>query len=58
MIHSYAWCVRIRGSLFSLCTLVIYLIRNDEESVNYGYRFGQEQETYNIVAAHGYFRLL
>ncbi|HIK08484.1 MAG TPA: photosystem II q(b) protein [Trichormus sp. M33_DOE_039] len=25
------------------------------ESVNYGYKFGQEQETYSIVAAHGYF---
>ena len=22
---------------------------------NYGYKFGQEEETYNIVAAHGYF---
>jgi photosystem II P680 reaction center D1 protein len=22
---------------------------------NYGYKFGQEHETYNIVAAHGYF---
>jgi photosystem II P680 reaction center D1 protein len=26
-----------------------------EESANYGYRFGQHYETYNIVAAHGYF---
>merc|ERR1711976_408633 len=26
-----------------------------EESANYGYRFGQDEETYNIVAAHGYF---
>ena len=25
------------------------------KSANYGYRFGQEEETYNIVAAHGYF---
>ncbi|KAF3946460.1 hypothetical protein CMV_027275 [Castanea mollissima] len=25
------------------------------ESANEGYRFGQEEETYNIVAAHGYF---
>jgi photosystem II P680 reaction center D1 protein len=25
------------------------------ESQNYGYKFGQEEETYNIVAAHGYF---
>ena len=28
---------------------------NEFESTNYGYKFGQEQETYNIVAAHGYF---
>merc|ERR1711872_966079 len=27
----------------------------ETESQNYGYRFGQEEETYNIVAAHGYF---
>ncbi|KAJ4744099.1 Photosystem II protein D1 [Rhynchospora pubera] len=26
-----------------------------ERSANEGYRFGQEEETYNIVAAHGYF---
>jgi photosystem II P680 reaction center D1 protein len=25
------------------------------ESPNHGYKFGQETETYNIVAAHGYF---
>jgi hypothetical protein len=25
------------------------------ESANEGYRFGQEEDTYNIVAAHGYF---
>jgi photosystem II P680 reaction center D1 protein len=25
------------------------------ESQSYGYKFGQEEETYNIVAAHGYF---
>ncbi|GFP93040.1 photosystem ii protein d1 [Phtheirospermum japonicum] len=25
------------------------------EYVNEGYRFGQEEETYNIIAAHGYF---
>ena len=24
-------------------------------SPSYGYKFGQEEETYNIVAAHGYF---
>ena len=28
---------------------------NEFESANYGYKFGQEQETYNIVAANGYF---
>jgi photosystem II P680 reaction center D1 protein len=27
----------------------------EQESQNYGYKFGQEEETYNIVAAHGYF---
>jgi photosystem II P680 reaction center D1 protein len=27
----------------------------EQESLNYGYKFGQEEETYNIVAAHGYF---
>ena len=27
----------------------------ETESQNYGYKFGQEEETYNIVAAHGYF---
>jgi photosystem II P680 reaction center D1 protein len=29
----------------------------ENESANEGYRFGQEEETYNIVAAHGYFGL-
>ena len=27
----------------------------ETESLNYGYKFGQEEETYNIVAAHAYF---
>jgi len=27
----------------------------ESESQNYGYKFGQEEETYNIVAAYGYF---
>ena len=33
------------------------LVRETTEdmSQNYGYKFGQEEETYNIVAAHGYF---
>ncbi|KAF6156575.1 hypothetical protein GIB67_022475 [Kingdonia uniflora] len=48
------------GSLFSAMhgSLVISsLIREttENESANEGYRFGQEEETYNIVAAHGYF---
>jgi hypothetical protein len=28
---------------------------SETESTNNGYKFGQEEETYNIVAAHGYF---
>jgi photosystem II P680 reaction center D1 protein len=48
------------GSLFSamhgsLVTSSIIRETNLTESANYGYRFGQEEETYNIVAAHGYF---
>ncbi|KAL6511428.1 hypothetical protein OROMI_034829 [Orobanche minor] len=48
------------GSLFSAMhgSLVkSSLIREttENESANEGYRFGQEEETYNIVAAHGYF---
>jgi photosystem II P680 reaction center D1 protein len=47
------------GSLFSAMhgSLVSSLIREtaEGESTNYGYKFGQEEETYNIVAAHGYF---
>jgi photosystem II P680 reaction center D1 protein len=48
------------GSLFSamhgsLVTSTLLKETDYEESLNYGYRFGQEQETYNIVAAHGYF---
>ena len=43
-----------------LCTevwLLLQLVREttETESQNYGYKFGQEEETYNIVAAHGYF---
>ena len=42
-----------------LCTVLVTssLIREttENESTNYGYKFGQEEETYNIVAAHGYF---
>jgi photosystem II P680 reaction center D1 protein len=48
------------GSLFSAMhgSLVSSsLIRETTEnmSANLGYRFGQDEETYNIVAAHGYF---
>ena len=52
------------GSLFSAMhgSLVSSsLIRETTENVsaNLGYKFGQDEETYNIVAAHGYFgRLL
>jgi len=27
----------------------------ENKSANEGYRFSQEEETYNIIAAHGYF---
>merc|ERR1719251_740442 len=48
------------GSLFSamhgsLVTSSLIRETTENESTNYGYRFGQEEETYNIVAAHGYF---
>jgi hypothetical protein len=48
------------GSRFSAmpgCLVKSSLIREttENESANEGYRFGQEEETYNIVAAHGYF---
>ena len=48
------------GALFSamhgsLVTSSIIRETTDTESQNYGYKFGQEEETYNIVAAHGYF---
>jgi photosystem II P680 reaction center D1 protein len=48
------------GSLFSAMhgsLVTSSLIRETSETVsqNYGYKFGQEEETYNIVAAHGYF---
>jgi len=48
------------GSLFSAVheSLVSSsLIRETTEdmSANLGYRFGQDEETYDIVAAHGYF---
>ncbi len=49
------------GSLFSamhgsLVTSSVWFVRPLKLSQqNYGYKFGQEEETYNIVAAHGYF---
>ena len=46
------------GSLFSamhgsLVTSSLIRETNEFESSNNGYKFGQEEETYNIVAAHG-----
>ena len=48
------------GALFSAMhgsLVTSSLIRETTEDVsqNYGYKFGQEEESYNIVAAHGYF---
>ncbi|BCV03874.1 MAG: hypothetical protein CM15mV75_150 [uncultured marine virus] len=47
------------GSLFSamhgsLVTSSIIRETTEDISQNYGYKFGQDEETYNIVAAHGY----
>jgi hypothetical protein len=39
----------------SLVTSSLIRETTENESANEGYRFGQEVETYNIVAAHGYF---
>jgi photosystem II P680 reaction center D1 protein len=39
----------------SLVTSSLVRETTENESQNYGYKFGQEEETYNIVAAHGYF---
>uniref|UniRef100_A0A5K1FJF4 32 kDa thylakoid membrane protein n=1 Tax=Nymphaea colorata TaxID=210225 RepID=A0A5K1FJF4_9MAGN len=48
------------GSLFSpmhssLVTSSLIRETTENESANEGYRFGQQEETYNIVATHGYF---
>ncbi|PHT59621.1 Photosystem II protein D1 [Capsicum baccatum] len=48
------------GSLFSamhgsLVTSILIRETTKNKSANEGYRFGQEEETYNIVAAYGYF---
>jgi hypothetical protein len=39
----------------SLVTSSLIRETSENESANAGYKFGQEEETYNIVAAHGYF---
>jgi len=36
----------------SLVTSSLIRETTENESANAGYRFGQEEETYNIVAAH------
>jgi photosystem II P680 reaction center D1 protein len=33
-------------------------VKQLKTNTNYGYKFGQEEETYNIVAAHGFGRLI
>ena len=48
------------GSLFSamygsLVTSSLVRETTEQESHNKGYKLGQEEETHNIVAAHGYF---
>jgi len=48
------------GSLFSamhgsLVTSTLLAETTENESLNAGYRFGQETETYSIVSAHAYF---
>ena len=48
------------GALFSamhgsLVTSSLIRDTTDNESQHYGYKFGQSEETYHIVAAHGYF---
>lgn len=47
------------GALFSamhgsMVTSTLVRETTETESINMGYRFGQEEETYSIVAAHGY----
>jgi photosystem II P680 reaction center D1 protein len=38
----------------SLVTSSLVRETTENESQNYGYKFGQNQETYNLVSAHGY----
>ena len=40
------------GCMGSLVTSSLIRETTENESANNGYRFGQEEETYNIVAAH------
>jgi photosystem II P680 reaction center D1 protein len=47
--------MKIRYNRGSLVTSSLVRETTENESHNYGYKFGQEEETYNIVAAHGYF---
>ena len=47
--------MKMRYNRGSLVTSSIARETTETESQNYGYKFGQEEETYNIVAAHGYF---
>ena len=38
---------------------IAFRVTTENVSANLGYKFGQDEETYNMVAAHGYFgRLL
>jgi photosystem II P680 reaction center D1 protein len=59
-LHMFGVAAVFGGSLFSamhgsLVTSSLLKETDLNESANYGYRFGQPKETYNIVAAHGYF---
>jgi len=47
--------MKIRYNRGSLVTSSIVRETTEQVSQNYGYKFGQEEETYSIVAAHGYF---
>ena len=47
--------MKIRYNRGSLVTSSIVRETTETESQNYGYKFGQEEETYSIIAAHGYF---
>ncbi|KAL6345875.1 hypothetical protein AAG906_020457 [Vitis piasezkii] len=53
-------CIRAEHNILiamhgSLVTSSLIRETTENEYANAGYRFGQEEETYNIVAAHGYF---